>query len=340
MCAGRAGHPAPETFYDGHLPMGCEMFDRRRVTAVVIAIGLSIEILLVSGQAFGDEGIKTRIIVERQDCIFGRYEPLPVYLNDEYVGDVLSGGTLEVQRLLSADEANVVKVETKRGCHIFSEIHFLPDSSTIRLRVSVEVGWWQNRLKLEALSGTLVEGAGSVPRITLAEKTILKKVASEEYRAVEGFSVQASRSTTWERGVSLSRTSESLREAGLNLKILEARIGKRVADMLASDIREATTAGSTATIDGNVWERLRIDWYAIIRPGKAFLEADGVQREVVFEYIVGYKPVPAGGKRRNQGAGGAIEEDDPFGSDYSDEITPLGTEQPRGRNPLISTSYR
>jgi hypothetical protein len=318
--------------------MGCDMFDNHRVPAVVIAIGLSVGILLVGSQASGGEGVKTRVIVERQSGFFGCLESYSVFLNGEHIGDVSSGGTLEVQRFLSVDEFNVLKIKTKWFSHVLNAIQFIPDSGTVRFRMSIEMGLWESDFKIETMSGASASGAGGAPRITLAERMIFKKVASEEYRAVEGFAVQASRSSTWERGVSLSHSSESLAEGGIDVGVLRTRIGKRVADMLASDIREATTAASAVTIDGNVWETLRIDWYAIVRPGKASLEVDGVRREVVFEYIVGYKPVPGSGKRRNQSTVGSSDEN-PFGSDCPDETTPLSTEQPRGRNPLIG-SYR
>jgi hypothetical protein len=317
------------------------MFDNHRVPAVVIAIGLSVGMLLVGSLASGGEGVKTRIIVERQACFLGCLEPLPVYLNGKHVGDVSSGGTLDVERVLSADDVNVLKVETTRLFHVFSESHFIPDSPTVRFRMWIEVGWWKNSFKLEAVSGTVAEGAGSMPRITMAERTILKKVGSEEYTAVEGFAVQASWSSTWERGVSLSQMSESLREGGIDVGVLRTKIGKRVADLLAADIRQATTTGSNATIDGNVWERLRIDWYSIVRPGKAFLQADGVTREVAFEYIIGYKPVPVGGKRRDGKYVGANGDGDPSESMLPHDGTrSLDAERSKTLNPFKPSGYR
>lgn len=332
--------PVPTSFYHGHPAMGCDMSQNHRVPAAGIVLGLSLGLVLICDSAFGGEGAKTRIIVTRDAQTCGSLVLLPVFLDGERLGDISSGGTLDVWRAVPAGRTHTLRVGPTQNVSSSAETRFVANSPTVEFRVWVDVGWWVGTVKVEAVSGTIPPGSVNVQDVILGEKTIQRKVASEEYQAVDGFAVQVSRSSTWERGVSLSRISESLIRGGITVGVLEASIEGSVADMFASEIRQSTTAGSTATIDGDVWKTLRVDWYAIVRPGKAFLEVDGLRREVAFEYIVGYKPVPVGGKRRNQSAGGAIDEDDPFGADYSDETTPLGTEQPRGRNPLISTSYR
>ena len=151
-------------------------------------------------------------------------------------------------------------------------------------------------------------------QVTLGENVILKKVATEEYTLIEGATVQPSRSTNLQQAVSLSRSVESLVEAGIDLRVVRAEIGARIADMLGDELRGTTSTGTVVTIDGNVWEKARIDWYAKIRPGKVILKAAGATHELPFEYTVGFEPKVTGSPRRrpdgsrNNGAGVAPDE--------------------------------
>ncbi len=153
---------------------------------------------------------------------------------------------------------------------------------------------WRNPAPSDAVSTT----AANVQKVTLGEKVILKKVASEEYTLIEGATVQPSRSTALQQAVSLPRAAESLVEAGIDLKVVRAEIGARIADMLGDELRGTTSTGTQVTIDGNVWEKARIDWFAKARAGTAILEVKGATHELSFEYTIGFEPKVAGTPRR------------------------------------------
>ena len=170
---------------------------------------------------------------------------------------------------------------------------------------------WSNPLGADSPSDPASAIAANVQKVTLGENVIFKKIATEAYTLIEGTTVQPSRSTTLQWGVSLSGAVELLGNVGIDLRAVRAEIGARVSDMLGDELPEATTTGTLVTIDGNVWEESRIDWYAKIRPGKVILKACGATHELPFEYTVGFVPKVTGSPRRrpdgsrNSGAGAA-----------------------------------
>ncbi len=157
---------------------------------------------------------------------------------------------------------------------------------------------WRNPLGADLPSDPASASAASVQKVTLGEDVILKKVATEEYTLIEGATVQPSRSTALQQAVSLSRAAESLIEAGIDLRVVRAEIGARIADMLGDELRGTTSTGTAVTIDGNVWEKARIDWYAKTRAGKVILAVNGAAHELQFEYTIGFVPRVAGTPRR------------------------------------------
>jgi hypothetical protein len=232
----------------------------------VIAVGISIGLLSGCGHAWAGEAKTTKPVVQLHAQLQGKP---PSSTPDKAKPGNASSGFVQ---------------DLKRGIvHGFT---------------SVFEGW-TNSLKADLSALAASASAANVQKVTLGENVVLKKIASEEHTLIEGTTVQPSRSTTLPQGVSLSRAAESLGEAGIDLKAVKAEIGARVSEMLGDELREAT--GTLVTIDGNVWERARIDWYAKIRAGKVILEANGITHELPFEYTVGFEQKVAGTPRRRPG---------------------------------------
>jgi hypothetical protein len=181
---------------------------------------------------------------------------------------------------------------------------------------AVNVRWpsvssWVKALGLDQSSQTAAANAVDVQKATLNRDTYLKKIASEEYELVDGVTLQPSRSSTLQRGVNVSHSLELLGEAGLDLGV-KATIGARVTDLLADEIREETSTGMAVNIDGSVWERVCVDWYARVRSGKVILRARGATHELPFECTVGFQAKVVGlSKRRHRFSdeGGSETED-------------------------------
>ena len=247
-----------------------------RTSRNINSLGISISLLFCCVHAWAGEGKKTKPVVQPHSQLRG--EPSSSALGQANPADASSGWVQDVKK-------GVVHGFTK----VFKD--------------------WRNPLGADLPSDPASAIAATVQKVTLGENVILKKIATEEYALIEGTTVQPSRSTTLQRGVSLSRAVELLGEVGIDLTAVRAEIGVRLSDMLGDELPEATTTGTLVAIDGNVWEKARIDWYARIRSGKVILKAGGVTHELPFEYTVGFEPKVTGSPRRrpdgsrNNGAG-------------------------------------
>lgn len=202
----------------------------------------------------------------------------------------------------------------------------------VRQGIALGFQYELRNLGLDVTSGSTPSHEVRVHDVIVDRNLIRRKIASEEFILKEGVTLHPSRSSTLQHGVSLSRSFELLigggievganggvqggvnagMQAGANAGIaaaLKADIGARVADMLSNEIQESSSIGMVTELDGNVLEKARVDWYAHIRPGKAILQANGIVRELPFEYIVGYEPDTAVTPRRRSAASGVRLED-------------------------------
>jgi hypothetical protein len=213
-----------------------------------------------------------------------------VTLNGQRVGNVSSGGTLSANVSLHRDRANVLKVESADDTSYAKEIRFVPHGATVRIHAYWELDWQGYHLKAELLKGASVPGPTRIHRVLLDDDVVVRKIDTEEYTLSEGVTVQPGMTTTLEEGVSFTRSVEYLGGIGIDLQAIKFDVGARVSSMLGKDIRQSTARQSITTLDGNVLESARVEWYARIRRGKVTLEADGTRRELPFEYVISYFP--------------------------------------------------
>ena len=77
-------------------------------------------------------------------------------------------------------------------------------------------------------------------RVTLSDIEVTRQIAAEEHHLIEGFTLQPSRSSTLQCGISLTRSVEVNGKLGLDIGMVKAEIGGKVADMLTEEIREVS----------------------------------------------------------------------------------------------------
>ena len=285
---GRMSGPVSDRFFpDGQLAKwGGHMNRALRSPAAVVAIGISVGVILC-GQANGED-VSTRLVVQRWTQIYS--DTFVVTLNGRRLGNISSGGTLSVEVDLHRDRANVLRVDSGGDDPQVKEIRFVPHGATVKLQVYWLLDWEGFHLTAGLLSGASVPSSASVYQILLDEDVVVRKVDSEEYTLSEGVSYQPSWTSTLEEGINFTRSTEYLAGVGVDLQLVKADIGVRVSNILGKDIRRSTSRQSVTTLDGNVLQSARVDWFARIRPGKVLLEVDGATRELPFEYIIGFYP--------------------------------------------------
>jgi hypothetical protein len=230
------------------------MIRDHRTLGKVIALGILISLLSGCGHAPGGEGTNTKPVLRPRAQLHG--EPS------------------------SDSQAQAEPGDVESGWHAFGR-------SVVDGFTSFYTGW-KNPLKADQPSDAAPTNAAKLQRVILGKKEFFKKVASEERTLIKGVRLELSRASTLERGVSLSREFETLFPGNIGV-VVKAELGARMLEMLGDEIRRATTTEGLASIDGNVWEKARIDWYAQIYSGNAILEINGVTHEVPFEYTIGFR---------------------------------------------------